>query len=546
MRNQLPAGTHRCLLRERMLAAAFLIAGVGLAAADPWAIVATMPVESSPRGIVVLPDGSKAYVANQGSGSVSVLDTATLATRGSVAVGAGPHDPALSPDARRLYVLNLFSSSISVIDTATDAVTSTIVVGGYPAAVAFSSDGTRVLAFSLSAGGASVVSVIDVGTSSVIAAIPVPPAALFSGFALSPDGRRAYVTSAQSATTQDLVSILDLTTYTATAQTMVGDDPIDLALTSDGGRVVVANYTGGTAAVLDGFSGALLGVFPGLYQPFRVRTFGNLACVLRGDDAVDVFDASVPSRVGALSSAPGLNPTAPRSDLARRAADGLGLLTAGKTGEVHAFDLQPASAGFGTRLWSLTTGGTPSDVVFSPDGARAYVVLATLQAVAVLGTTAPPPPPPPPPQPVTLMSAVRDAVAFVRSRLAGGGLTDKQVTEYNKALNNLGNIPSPYNNGGKLSASRLEPALAQTAQAVRNFQKLAALGEDTSGIQSLIALGASNDTKTFVQSMESSLGANNASVQAAWAYFQQGEQARAAGDYRTAVQRYKDAVHVFN
>jgi YVTN family beta-propeller protein len=71
--------------------------------------------------VAVSPDGSKVYVVNEGSGSVSVIDTATN-TVTTIPVGQSPKGVAVTPDGSKVYVVNEGSSSVSVIDTATNTV----------------------------------------------------------------------------------------------------------------------------------------------------------------------------------------------------------------------------------------------------------------------------------------------------------------------------------------------------------------------------------------------------------------------------------------
>jgi YVTN family beta-propeller protein len=46
-------------------------------AANPPAVVTTVPVGTIPVGVAVTPDGTHVYVANLGSNTVSVIDTAS-------------------------------------------------------------------------------------------------------------------------------------------------------------------------------------------------------------------------------------------------------------------------------------------------------------------------------------------------------------------------------------------------------------------------------------------------------------------------------------
>jgi YVTN family beta-propeller protein len=94
------------------------------------------------RDVAVKPDGSKVYVANQGNGTVSVID-ATNTVVATIKVGLAPFGVAVTPDGSTVYVTNL-NNAVSVIATATNAVSATISVGNGPVGVAVKSDGSKV------------------------------------------------------------------------------------------------------------------------------------------------------------------------------------------------------------------------------------------------------------------------------------------------------------------------------------------------------------------------------------------------------------------
>src|ERR1700723_923280 len=75
------------------------------------------------------PTAPMAFVANNLSGTVSAIDTATNAVVDTITVGARPTEVAITPDGTIAYVANFMSGTVSVIDTATDAVVATITVG---------------------------------------------------------------------------------------------------------------------------------------------------------------------------------------------------------------------------------------------------------------------------------------------------------------------------------------------------------------------------------------------------------------------------------
>jgi YVTN family beta-propeller protein len=87
----------------------------------PPAVVATVGVGAFPYGVAVTPDRKHVYVANNGSNNVSVIDTTTIppSVVGTVTAGTAPVGVAVSPDGKYVYVANNVSNNISVIDTTT-------------------------------------------------------------------------------------------------------------------------------------------------------------------------------------------------------------------------------------------------------------------------------------------------------------------------------------------------------------------------------------------------------------------------------------------
>ncbi|MEU8781009.1 hypothetical protein [Streptomyces sp. NPDC048637] len=61
-------------------------------------VVLTLPVGTSPIGLAVSPVGLNAYVANNGSGSISVVDGGTLTVSTALAPLPGPAEVTVAPD----------------------------------------------------------------------------------------------------------------------------------------------------------------------------------------------------------------------------------------------------------------------------------------------------------------------------------------------------------------------------------------------------------------------------------------------------------------
>jgi YVTN family beta-propeller protein len=99
-------------------------------------VVATIPVGVNPVGVAITPNGTRAYVTNESSNTVLVIDTATNSVVATIPVGLAPFGVAITPDGTRAYVANKNSNTVSVIDTATNTVVVTIPVGLTPVAIA--------------------------------------------------------------------------------------------------------------------------------------------------------------------------------------------------------------------------------------------------------------------------------------------------------------------------------------------------------------------------------------------------------------------------
>lgn len=73
-----------------------------------------------PRGVAWLPSGTQALVAGMGSNSVAVVSS-NGARVGTILVGQGPTGVVVAPDGQRAFVLNRFESSISLVDVSAGA-----------------------------------------------------------------------------------------------------------------------------------------------------------------------------------------------------------------------------------------------------------------------------------------------------------------------------------------------------------------------------------------------------------------------------------------
>lgn len=173
--------------------------------------------------IVLTPDGKKAYTANIGSNSVTVLDLAEWPkkmTLKQIAVGKGPEGIDISPDGRELWVAQRGDGGIAIIDVSTDAVAQTITGGKIPIRVKFTPDGKRVLVTDPPNRELLVFDAVkrDLLKRVAVEAEPV-------GVLIAPDGKRAYVACSGAAR----VMIIDLDSLVVTASIPTGNQPDGMA-----------------------------------------------------------------------------------------------------------------------------------------------------------------------------------------------------------------------------------------------------------------------------------------------------------------------------
>jgi YVTN family beta-propeller protein len=210
---------------------------------------------------------SVAYIANSGSDSVSVIDTSTNTVAETVGVGDSPWGVAITPDGTRAYVANNGSNAVSVIDMTSNNVVADISLGDFrPRDVAITPDGKRayVTGRVYTLGDYSGLVVIDTSPTSAtynteVARITCNCFSNPIGVAITPDGRRAYVAN----WTSNRVAVVDTSPTSATYNTVVAtvtvSDPrpnfvgiypdyaFDVAITPDGTRVYItyeSSYAG--------------------------------------------------------------------------------------------------------------------------------------------------------------------------------------------------------------------------------------------------------------------------------------------------------------
>ena len=250
-------------------------------------VIATIPVGLYPADVVISPDGARAYVVNESSGTVSVIDTATNTLTTQIPVPDYPLRAAFSPDGARLYVVSYPNDRVSVIDTATNTVIADITVSDNPREVTIHPDGTRLYVVC-----ANAVKVIDTAATTITATIGV--GVTIGELAVSPDGARLYVSKWWDGT----ISVIDTASH-AVASIAVGGHPHGVAVSPDGTHVYVGVFadavTAGWVSVIDTATNTVGTAIPVGIYPFGVAVSPNGEDVYVtnfSDDTVSVIDSA--------------------------------------------------------------------------------------------------------------------------------------------------------------------------------------------------------------------------------------------------------------
>lgn len=159
-----------------------------------------------PQDIAVTADGRTVYYVGCRPictpGFLQVFDVPTGRFLQSVALSGNPFRIALSPDGARAYAANLTGPSLSVVDLANLTVTATVPVPVQPTGLAVARDGSAIYVASQTGGA---LTVIDPASLSVRASAAIPQA---REVVVSPDGRRAYVSSNTTVLAIDTAALL--------------------------------------------------------------------------------------------------------------------------------------------------------------------------------------------------------------------------------------------------------------------------------------------------------------------------------------------------
>ena len=205
-----------------------------------------------PVNVALSPNGARLYVMYRNVNvNPMVIDTATHAIVAEVSLSGlivSPLDAgAVSPDGTRLYLLTICDTCsmafglVGVVDTATNALAHSIPLGvlSRPVDVAVSPDGSRLYVLDNRFVGTVLIDVIDTATNTLLGSTALGPSGAGNRLAISPDGTRLYVT-VEDPDSVDSVKVMNTATLSVIATVPVGRLPVGVAVRPDGAFVYVA------------------------------------------------------------------------------------------------------------------------------------------------------------------------------------------------------------------------------------------------------------------------------------------------------------------
>jgi YVTN family beta-propeller protein len=260
----------------------------------------TLGVGASPSAIAMDPATGHVYVANLADDNVTLIGRDSYGTA-TVTVGTGPRAVDVNPLTHKIYVANGDTNDVTVIDGATRT-TTTVAAGTRPVSVAVNPATNKIY---VANNGSSNITIIDGATNATTSRLA---GASPQFVAVNPATNKIYVANAGSNT----VTVLDGATNTGTTVT-VGTNPVAIGVNPVTNKIYVANRGDATITVIDGATNAtssvaaLLGPVAVAVNPVTDKIYvadeGGVVVAIDG-----ATNAASQIGVGSIPSAVAVNP----------------------------------------------------------------------------------------------------------------------------------------------------------------------------------------------------------------------------------------------
>lgn len=353
------------------------------------AVVALLAIVSACTKKLPAPKPYLAFVANQDSNSVAVVNLATFRLVRSIPVPPGPTEVVARPGAKELYVPSE-SGSVSVIADPGLQIAATIPMGPGPANLVLSRDGSRAAATD----AAGEVVIVDCASHAVAARVKV--GGDLDGLAFTPDGKTLVAADREG----NRLVFVDAPTAKVLGEVQVGKQPGPMAILPDGSKLFVADTGEPKISAIDLASREVLSHLELAAKPDGLvlkPDGGELLVFSRDSGTLTILDTFHDDVEEDRPISTGRQPVA---GVATADSTKLYILNGGPDGGfVQAIDLQNRAP-----LGATYVGTNPSAIALTPD--ERYLGVTVGATLAVLATSPLNPRPKVPGTPLPLITAI--------------------------------------------------------------------------------------------------------------------------------------------
>jgi YVTN family beta-propeller protein len=256
-------------------------------------------VGAEPVSVAADSSNGRAYVANAGDGTVSVIDGKTDTVLATVAIGANPYSIAADSTAGKIYVTRTYSDHLTVIDAATNQVSgikagapdliavnpkthiayllgyeggNLTVLNGATQELTKSSVGMHAWGVALNA-ETGILYIAKIGDADVAVVKPgsstptmIPAGNIPCSVAINPQTNTVYVANYAD----NSVTVIDGAKNLAVAQIPVGKRPQAVAVDASRNLIYVANTQANTVTAIDGATNKVLATLDAGKAPYAL------------------------------------------------------------------------------------------------------------------------------------------------------------------------------------------------------------------------------------------------------------------------------------
>ena len=229
-------------------------------------LASTIPVGETPKGVKIHPHENMAFVANENSGTISVIDVTSFTVTKEIEVGKIPHNIRFDSKGDTAYITLQGEDKIAIIDVKNLEMIDSILVEKMPHNLDLSPDDKYLYTANI---GTSDIAVINLDNKEIIKRISVSTG--HHGLDVANDGKRIYVSGIGS----DKISVIDAESLEIVEQIDVGQGPHGIRANEDGSRVYVGVTTTNEIQVIDSKTFETINTIHTGNTPFWLAIPGN-------------------------------------------------------------------------------------------------------------------------------------------------------------------------------------------------------------------------------------------------------------------------------